>query len=51
MGTRRWRRTRWGWTFTWGWRSREWWVGVRYNFPMDAWEFNLLGLTLIAGRG
>lgn len=30
-----------------GYRTREWWIGVRHNFACDGWEFNLLGLTLI----
>lgn len=28
-------------------RTREWWVGARYNFAMDAWELGLFGLTMI----
>lgn len=28
-------------------RRGEWWIGARYNFAMDAWEWGLFGLTLI----
>lgn len=31
-------------------RSHEWWVGIRWNLPALAWEFNLLGLTLMIGK-
>lgn len=30
-----------------GFVTHEWWMGVRYNFPTDSWEFNLFGLMLV----
>lgn len=41
---------RWGRTWTWGLRRGEWWLGLRFNFMADAWEFNFLGVTLMVGR-
>lgn len=37
-------------TWRWGYRSGEWWVGARRNFPMDGLELNFLGLTLLTWR-
>ncbi len=36
--------------FIYGLRRGEWWIGVRDNFEVDAWEFCVLGLTLMVGK-
>lgn len=41
---------RWGRTWIWGYRSGEWWIGVRRNFQADALEWTAFGLTLMVGR-
>lgn len=47
----RWRKYRWGRSWTFDLRGGEWWIGARRNFPCDAIEINLFGLTLMVGRG
>lgn len=27
--------------------NREWWIGIRWTFVVDAWEINLFGLMLM----
>jgi hypothetical protein len=47
----RWQRHRWGYTWVFGLRRGEWWIGARRNFAADAIEINLFGITLMIGRG
>lgn len=42
------RRGRWHWIY--GVRQGEWWIGARRNFPAQAIEINVLGLTLMVAR-
>lgn len=48
--TRRRTAHRWGRRLIWGYRSGEWWIGVRRNFEADVIEWNLLGFSLFVGR-